>query len=116
MTDRFRLRSLGACQSACLALLLVSPLFGAAPPSDPALAPPRIATSAGEEYADTTRKFQGIPAIERARNGRLWVLWYGGDTREGPQNYVVLVTSANDGKTWSAPKLVIDPPGLVRAF
>jgi hypothetical protein len=78
--------------------------------------PPRIVTSPGTEYADANRKFQGIPGIERASNGRLWVLWYSGDTREGPQNYVVLVTSGDDGKTWSAPKLVIDPPGFVRAF
>jgi hypothetical protein len=28
----------------------------------------------------------------------------------------VLVTSGDDGKTWSAPKLIIDPPGFVRAF
>ncbi|MBA4182195.1 MAG: exo-alpha-sialidase, partial [Anaerolinea sp.] len=35
---------------------------------------------------------------------------------EGPGNYVTLVTSGDDGKTWSAPTLVIDPPGQVRAY
>src|SRR5215472_8482960 len=102
--------------AAQLALLFACPIAGAGALSDPAMEPPRIVTSPGTEYADANRKFQGIPGIERASNGRLWVLWYSGDTREGPQNYVVLVTSGDDGKTWSAPKLVIDPPGFVRAF
>src|SRR5689334_11908006 len=93
-----------------LALLLVYSAARAEPHSDPAMEPARIVTSPTAEYADANRKFQGIPGIERAANGRLWVLWYGGDTREGPQNYVVLVTSGDDGKTWSRPKLVIDPP------
>ena len=83
---------------------------------DPALEPPRIILSPGPEYADANRKFQGIPGIERARNGRLWAVWYSGDTREGPQNYVVLATSGDDGKSWSGPRLVIDPPGFIRAF
>jgi predicted neuraminidase len=102
--------------AAQLALLFTRPFTGAESHSDPAMEPPRIVTSPGAEYAEANRKFQGIPGIERAFNGRLWVLWYGGDTREGPQNYVVLVTSGDDGKTWSRPKLVIDPPGFVRAF
>ena len=83
---------------------------------EPALAPPRVIFAPGLEYADVNRRFQGIPGIERARNGRLWAVWYSGDTREGPQNYVVLSTSADDGKTWSGPRLVIDPEGFVRAF
>ena len=46
----------------------------------------------------------------------MWAVWYTGDKREGPQNYVVLTTSGDGGKTWSGPRLVIDPPGFVRAF
>src|SRR3989442_554326 len=84
--------------------------------NDPALAPPRIITAPGPEYGDANRKFQGIPGIEQARNGRLWAVWYSGDTREGPQNYVVLATSADEGKNWSGPRLIIDPEGFVRAF
>ena len=78
--------------------------------------PAQVVTSPGPEYADTARQFQGIPGIERARNGRLWAVWYSGDTREGPQNYVVLATAAGDGNKWSGPRLVIDPPGFIRAF
>jgi predicted neuraminidase len=62
--------------------------------------------------------FQGIPGIERAANGRLWATWYGGGVTEDRDNYVMLVTSEDDGQSWSGPKLVIDPdgPGPVRAF
>ena len=86
---------------------------------DPALEPPEVNTSPGAVYADDTRLFQGIPGIERASNGRLWALWYAGgpdEPGEGLGNYVVLVTSGDDGATWSGPRLVIDPPGPVRAY
>ncbi|HUW16324.1 MAG TPA: sialidase family protein, partial [Actinomycetes bacterium] len=86
---------------------------------DPVLRAPPVDTAPGPEYADDTRIFQGIPGIERAENGRLWALWYAGgpdEPGEGPGNYVVLVTSGDDGRTWSAPKLVVDPPGPVRAY
>jgi predicted neuraminidase len=70
----------------------------------------------GPEYGTGTRKWQGIPSLERAPNGRLWALWYSGGVGEGPDNYVLLVTSDDDGHTWSEPKLVVDPPSKVRAF
>lgn len=83
---------------------------------DPALIAPPVNANPGKEYADDTRMFQGIPGLTRSANGRLWALWYAGGTGEGELNYVVLVTSDDDGKTWSGPKLVIDPPGPVRAY
>jgi predicted neuraminidase len=87
--------------------------------ADPALVPPPVNTAPGPEYGDDTRIFQGIPGLERAPNGRLWALWYAGgpeEPGEGAGNYVLLVTSADDGQIWSGPRLVIDPPGLVRAY
>lgn len=96
-----------------------APAAGAAAVVDPALEPVAINTAPGPEYAEETRRFQGIPGIERAANGRLWATWYAGgpdEPGEGPGNYVVLVTSGDDGKTWSKAKLVIDPPGPVRAY
>jgi hypothetical protein len=69
-----------------------------------ALTPVRPNFSPGREYADDTRLFQGIPGLERAPNGRLWAVWYAGgpdEPTEGPGNYVVIVTSKDDGKTWS---------------
>ena len=83
------------------------------------LAPPPVDTAPGPRFGDAARAFQGIPGIERAANGRLWAVWYAGgpdEPGEGPGNYVVLVNSGDDGKTWSGPRLVIDPPGPVRAY
>lgn len=70
----------------------------------------------GEAYAAPARRWQGIPGIERTPRGRLWATWYSGGETEGPDNYVLLVSSEDDGETWSQPVLAIDPPGQVRAF
>ena len=63
------------------------------------------------QYSQNRRMFQGIAGIERADNGRLWVSYMSGSTGEGsPANYVLLITSDDDGKTWSGLKLVVDMP------
>lgn len=79
---------------------------------------PRILLEPGPEYGDRVRRFQGIPGIERAANGRLWATWYGGGRGEDRYNYVLLATSGDDGRTWTKPLLVVDPDGdgPVRAF
>ena len=43
-------------------------------------------------------------------------MWYSGGQGEGGLNYVLVVSSGDDGKTWSGPRVVIDPPGPVRAY
>ncbi len=70
------------------------------------------------EHAATNRAFQGIPSLAVAPSGRIWANWYAGVTPgEDENNYVVITTSADGGKTWNE-SLVIDPdgPGPVRAF
>ncbi|WP_395746052.1 exo-alpha-sialidase [Prosthecobacter sp.] len=71
----------------------------------------------GPNYADNARLFQGVAGIERAANGRLWATWYGGGVTEDRQNYILLSTSNDDGKTWQR-VMVLDPDGdgPVRAF
>src|SRR3569833_2525946 len=85
---------------------------------DEAPPPPPLNFAPGPQYADSARMFQGIPAIERAANGRLWAAWYGGGVGEDLHNYIMLATSGDDGRTWSPVKLVIDPDvdGPYRAF
>lgn len=83
-------------------------------PHELAMQPPQVNTQPGPQFRH--RAFQGIPGIERAANGRLWAAWYGGGDDEGPDNYVMLATSGDDGQTWSDLCLVIDSPGIVRAF
>ena len=54
-----------------------------------ALTPVTPNISPGPAYADNTRLFQGIPGLQRARNGRLWAVWYAGgpdEPTEGPGN------------------------------
>lgn len=92
--------------------------YSAETTSDPAAVAPPINSHPGPEYADDVRMFQGIPGLERSPNGRLWAVWYGGGVTEDRYNYVMLVTSGDDGRTWSDLKMVIDPDGdgPVRAF
>jgi len=77
---------------------------------------PELNTNPGSQYDYSSRTWQGIPGIERTKMGKLFVAFYSGGETEGPDNYVVLVTSGDDGNTWSEPILVVDPPGKVRAF
>ncbi|MCB9941285.1 MAG: exo-alpha-sialidase [Planctomycetaceae bacterium] len=70
------------------------------------------------DHATSNRAFQGIPSMAVAPGGRLWADWYAGITpSEDHNNYVVVSTSGDDGKSWRE-VLVIDPdgPGPLRAF
>ncbi|MCK4991924.1 MAG: exo-alpha-sialidase, partial [Bacteroidales bacterium] len=74
--------------------------------------------TSGQDHALTSRKFQGIPSLAISPEGRLWATWYAGKTPgEDQNNYVVVATSGNGGKSWTE-KLIIDPDGEgpVRAF
>jgi predicted neuraminidase len=63
------------------------------------------------------RYWQGIPGIERAPNGRLWCAFYSGGPKEPhPDNRVLLTTSADDGRTWSAPEVAVAFEGPARAY
>lgn len=84
--------------------------------TEAALQSPHIQTDPGQKYATESRRWQGIPGIECDSDNRLWATWYSGGDGEGPENYVLLVNSEDEGQTWSKPLVVIDPPGNVRAF
>lgn len=65
----------------------------------------------------STRTFQGIPSITLTKKGRLFAVWYGGGSGEGPENYVVCAISDDGGKSWSKEEWVVDPPQSdIRAF
>lgn len=84
----------------------------------PSLHAPRQAGPPRAEHAVTNRAFQGIPSLAIAPKGRLWATWYAGVTPdEDRNNYVVLSTSDDNGRTWKE-VLVVDPDGAgpVRAF
>lgn len=102
-----------------LTLVLAPMLCGQAaepesPPLPPALIlelsmqPPTLITTPGPEYSDEQRDYGMTIGIDRTPKGRLWAAWVaGGDSDKG---YFVLATSDDDGRTWSKPRLVIDPP------
>lgn len=82
------------------------------------LRPPAVLADPGPGYADASRRFQGIPTIERSAAGGFWAAWYGGGVTEDRHNHVLVATAAGPGEAWSHPCLVIDPDGEgpVRAF
>jgi len=102
-----------------LTLVLAPMLCGQAaepesPPLPPAsilelsMQPPTLITAPGPEYSDEQRDYGMTIGIDRTPKGRLWAAWVaGGDSDKG---YFVLATSDDDGRTWSKPRLVIDPP------
>lgn len=80
--------------------------------------PPEHVGAPQSQHAVTRRAFTGIPSMAVAPSGRLWATWYAGVTpAEDQNNYVVLSTSDDDGKTWKE-VLTVDPDGEgpVRAF
>jgi sialidase-1 len=82
------------------------------------LAPPKHVGPPRPEHVATNRAFQGIPSMAVAPRGRLWATWYAGVTpAEDRNNYVVLSTSGDGGKTWKE-LVTVDPDGdgPVRAF
>jgi hypothetical protein len=85
-------------------------------PPDAALDPVAPNLSPGPEYHTQTRLWQGIPSLERTLDGSFWATWYTGGKTEDPDNYSLIMHSADEGATWSEPVLVVDPPGMVRAF
>lgn len=66
-----------------------------------------------------SRRHEGIPSIAvDPVTGRLWTTWYGGVTpNEDNNNYLILSTSCDGGKTWKE-VMYYDPDGAgpVRAF
>ncbi|MDO4558680.1 MAG: sialidase family protein [Planctomycetia bacterium] len=80
------------------------------------LDPPEVRSPIPEQYTDAQRQFQGIPSLCVTPGGRLWACWYGGGATENGENYVLVVTSEDQGETWSEPLFAIDPAGPVRAY
>ncbi len=59
----------------------------------------------------TSRRFQGIPSLAISPEGRIWATWYAGITPgEDENNYVVVSSSGNGGKSWTE-EMIIDPDG-----
>lgn len=104
-----------------LSLLFCAYINGAlAQDNQPEFNPPRLikGPEISQQHSIESRKFSGISSLAVSPKGRIWAVWYAGVTPgEDLNNYVVLSTSSDQGKTWEE-VLVIDPdgPGPVRAY
>ena len=72
-----------------------------------ALEPPAIQTSPGPQYDDAIRPGNMIIGIDRTPKGRLWAAWIGNG--DSPNGFLMLASSDDQGKSWSKPRVVIDP-------
>jgi len=99
-------------------LFYLCPAAADEPQNSVAAIPPVVDFEPGPDRSDAVRMWQGISGLERTSGGRLWATWYGGGVTEDRHNYILMVTSNDDGKSWSDLKFVIDPDGdgPVRAF
>jgi len=82
------------------------------------LEPPQYIGPPKPLHASDNRAFQGIPSLAVTPGGRLWATWYASKTPgEDQNNYVVLSTSGDRGRTWEE-VLVVDPDqeGPLRTF
>ena len=54
-----------------------------------------------EEYLSKNRRWQGIPGIERTKEGRIYAAWYSGGETEEAGNVLIIEKSDDDGKSWT---------------
>lgn len=59
-----------------------------------------------KNYYSNKRVWQGIPSIERTKNGRLFASFYSGKTKETMGNYSMLIRSDDNGSVWTEPVCV----------
>jgi predicted neuraminidase len=99
-----------------LVLMPLAALHGAEAPAlipDAAMEPARIVLSPSPQEIPPTKR-QGVPGIERTTKGRLWAIY--GRHVESPRTYQVVKTSDDDGRSWSAVRLMILPHPGTRAM
>jgi len=68
-----------------------------------------------QNYASAKRLWQGIPGIERTKNGRMFVSFYSGGHTEMMGNFAAVIMS-EDGEHFSEPIAVADVGEQSRAF
>ena len=67
-------------------------------------------------YDSRHRLWQGIPSVEVTAGGRLFATLYSGGNTEENGNFSVLLSSTDDGATWSEPIAAVDVGTEERAY
>jgi sialidase-1 len=87
------------------ALLLLALIF--AFPADGA--PPRATILETKTISWQPDLYHGWPTVARRQNGELWLAWSGGrESHVCPFGQVCAMTSRDDGKTWTFPRVLLD--------
>lgn len=60
-----------------------------------------------KNFTKEYRVWQGIPGIAITKKGRIFISFYSGNVKEDEGNFVVLIRSDDDGKTFSTPTTVV---------
>lgn len=66
---------------------------------------PVVIANPGTAFQDDARPGAMILGMDRTPNGRIWACWTG--TGDRPDGYLLLATSDDGGRTWSAPRLAV---------
>ena len=91
-----------------LARLTLLPL-ALAFPFHAAGAPPRATIHETKTISWQPDLYHGWPTVVRRRNGELWLSWSGGrESHVCPFGQVCVMTSRDDGKTWTFPRVLLD--------
>ncbi len=61
-------------------------------------------------YQPNIRQWQGVASMERTAKGTMYVDFYSGMKTEESGNFIILLRSDDDGKTWRDPELVVEHP------
>lgn len=79
----------------------------------PAAAATRLAANVLEiRTISQESSYHGWPTVARRANGELWVVWSGGrDAHVCPLGQVHAMTSKDEGKTWTWPRVLLDSAG-----
>jgi predicted neuraminidase len=73
---------------------------------DLSLQPPEMITSPLAKYSYDSLNYGMNMGIEKTPCGRFWMCWTGGG--DNPESFMLLASSDDQGRTWSAPRLVVD--------
>ena len=69
-----------------------------------------------EQLKDSNRHYQACPSVTVSPKGRLWVAFLTGDSTEGEENVNVVISSGDDGRTWTKPLFALGCPGPLRVM
>ncbi len=104
---RWLAMSLACCLSLPVGTLAAEPVVAATAPQTG----PRADVLETKTILPAGQPYAGWPTVARRRDGTLWLVWSGGrEAHVCPFGQVHAMTSADDGQTWTWPRVLFDGP------